>query len=86
MFFPVWHRTAKVWHRGIDPFSPPLFANCIPDVSLLFICRGPSALVSSPQAGIQEGEQKTQRTIKEIESNGLTVDAEPAEQKEQEKA
>lgn len=38
------------------------------------------------QAGIQEGEQKTQSTIKEIESNGLTVDAEPADKKEEEKA
>eukprot|EP00752_Nemacystus_decipiens_P006019 g5436.t1 len=38
------------------------------------------------QAGIQEGEQKTKNTIKEIESNGLTVDAEPAEKKEEEKA
>ena len=38
------------------------------------------------QAGIQEGEQKTQKTIKEIESNGLTVDAEPADKKEEEKA
>lgn len=40
------------------------------------------------QAGIQEGEQKTQNTIKEIESNGLTVDAEdaePAEEKKEEK-
>lgn len=38
------------------------------------------------QAGIEEGEQKTQNTIKEIEGNGLTLDAEPAEKKEEEKA
>eukprot|EP00903_Cladosiphon_okamuranus_P017888 g16461.t1 len=38
------------------------------------------------QAGIQEGERKTQKTLKEIEGNGLTVDAEPAEKKEEEKA
>ncbi|CAN0412314.1 unnamed protein product [Pylaiella littoralis] len=32
------------------------------------------------QAGIEEGEQKTSNTIKEIESKGLTIDdAEPAE-------
>ena len=42
-------------------------------------------LSSTLQAGIQEGEQKTQKTIKEIESNGLTVeDAEPAEKKKEE--
>lgn len=41
--------------------------------------------VNSPlQAGIEEGEQKTQNTIKEIEGNGLTLDAEPAEKKKEE--
>ncbi|CAM9431104.1 unnamed protein product [Ectocarpus sp. 12 AP-2014] len=38
------------------------------------------------QAGVQEGEAKTQKTIMEIESNGLAVDAEPATKKEEEKA
>lgn len=38
------------------------------------------------QEGIKEGEKKAANTMKQIESNGLTLDAEPAAEEEKEKA